>query len=107
MISNRISNVVSNVVSTRISKKRTLQLALSGVVATGLVGAATSAEAKPKWEGHEKCYGVAKKGMNDCGNAHHTCHGMAKKDNAGDEWIYLPKGTCEKIAGGTLKPKKS
>ena len=91
----------------RISKKRTLQLALSGVVATGLVGAATSAEAKPKWQGHEKCYGIAKKGMNDCGNAHHDCHGKAAKDRAGDEWLYLPKGTCEKVAGGSLKPKKS
>ena len=89
------------------SKKRTLQLALSGVVATGLIGAATSAEAKPKWQGHEKCYGVAKKGMNDCGNAHHDCGGQAAKDRAGDEWLYLPKGTCEKIAGGSSKPKKS
>jgi len=87
--------------------KQTLRLALSGVVAAGLVTiAADSQAAKPKWEGHEKCYGVAKKGMNDCGNAQHQCGGMSTQDDAADEWIYLPKGTCEKIAGGSTSPKQ-
>lgn len=86
--------------------KQTLRFALSGVVAAGLVAvAAESQAAKPKWEGHEKCYGVAKKGMNDCGTAQHKCGGLATKDDAPDEWIYLPKGTCEKIAGGSTTPK--
>lgn len=84
---------------------KTLQIALGSVVAAGLMGSAAEA-AKPKWEGHEKCYGVAKKGMNDCGTSHHDCGGMAKADNAPDEWIYLPKGTCEKLAGGNTSPKK-
>lgn len=86
--------------------KQTLRLALSGVVAAGLVTiAADSQAAKPKWEGHEKCYGVAKKGMNDCGTSQHNCGGMSTQDDAPDEWIYLPKGTCEKIAGGSTSPK--
>lgn len=83
--------------------KKTLQLALGGVVAAGLVGATSPAEAKPKWDGHEKCYGVAKKGQNDCGTSQHACGGKAEKDNDSTEWIYLPKGTCEKIAGGSLE----
>ena len=87
-------------------KNRALHLALGGVVAAGLMSAGASAHAKPEWKGHEKCYGVAAKGKNDCGNGHHACGGKAKADNAPDEWIYVPKGTCEKIAGGSKSPKK-
>ena len=32
--------------------------------------------------------------------------GMAKTDGDPEEWIYVPKGTCEKIAGGSTEPKK-
>jgi len=33
--------------------------------------------------------------------------GYAKVDNDKNEWIYVPEGTCEKIAGGVVKaPKK-
>jgi uncharacterized membrane protein len=78
---------------------KTLQIALGGVVAAGLVSSAAVAQAKPKWEGHEKCYGVAKTGMNDCGTSSHNCGGKAEADN-------LPQGTCEKIAGGSLETKK-
>ncbi len=88
-------------------EKRTLQLALGGLVAAGLVSAtSSSANVKPKWEGHEKCYGIAKKGMNDCGNSLHDCGSKATEDNLPGEWIYVPKGTCQKIANGNLEPKK-
>jgi uncharacterized membrane protein len=53
----------------------------------------------------EKCYGVAKKGMNDCGAYDHSCQGEAETNGDPNEWILLPKGTCEKIVGGSLKPK--
>jgi uncharacterized membrane protein len=86
--------------------KRALQIALGGVVAAGLVGAASAADAKSKWEGEEKCYGVAKKGMNDCGTSAHKCGGKAETDSDPAEWIYLPKGTCEKVAGASLKAKE-
>jgi uncharacterized membrane protein len=26
---------------------------------------------------------------------------------SGDAWIYVPTGTCQKINGGSLEPKKS
>jgi len=84
---------------------RAFQLALGSVLTVGLATAATQADAKPTWEGHEKCYGVAKKGMNDCHNADHRCGGRAEEDAAGTEWMYLPDGTCEKVAGGSLEPK--
>lgn len=51
----------------------------------------------------EKCYGIAKKGQNDCGTARHTCAGKAKKDNEPDEWKYVPQGTCQS-QGGSLRP---
>ena len=53
-----------------------------------------------------KCKGIAKKGMNDCGAFGHACAGKAAKDNDPNEWIYVPKGLCEKIAGGTVIKSK-
>ncbi|MBL4865333.1 MAG: DUF2282 domain-containing protein [Pseudomonadales bacterium] len=60
----------------------------------------TALAAKP---GFEKCQGVAKKGMNDCGTTSHSCAGQATTDNDPEEWIYVPEGTCKKIAGGKVK----
>ncbi len=53
--------------------------------------------------GFEKCAGIVKAGMNDCGTSLHSCGGMATVDNDPEEWIYVPKGTCEKISGASLK----
>ncbi len=57
--------------------------------------------------GMEKCTGIVKTGQNDCGTSKHACAGMAKSDGDAEEWVYLPKGTCEKIPGGKVKPSKS
>ncbi|NJN47971.1 MAG: DUF2282 domain-containing protein, partial [Candidatus Competibacteraceae bacterium] len=63
-------------------------------------GTAVAAE-----EGKEKCYGVVKAGKNDCGAPGHSCAGQATADSDPNEWVYLPTGTCDKIAGGsTEKP---
>lgn len=51
----------------------------------------------------EKCYGIAKAGLNDCQTATHSCAGTASKDGQADSWIYVPAGTCAKIVGGSLK----
>ncbi len=53
----------------------------------------------------EKCYGVAKAGKNDCAGQAHACQGQSKKDGDAKEWVKLPKGTCERIVGGTLTAK--
>jgi uncharacterized membrane protein len=52
----------------------------------------------------EKCYGVAKAGLNDCQTATHSCAGTATKDMDPASWIYVPSGTCAKIAGGNMQP---
>jgi len=80
--------------------KQTLFVAIA---AFGLALASGSAFAgKP---GFEKCTGIAKAGMNDCGTSKHACAGMAKTDNDAEEWVYVPEGTCAKIAGGKVKGK--
>jgi uncharacterized membrane protein len=50
----------------------------------------------------EKCAGVAAAGKNDCGTATSACAGTSKKDRESNTWILVPKGTCAKIAGGTV-----
>jgi uncharacterized membrane protein len=52
----------------------------------------------------EKCYGVAKAGLNDCQTASHSCAATSTKDKDHASWIYVPAGTCQKIAGGSTKP---
>jgi uncharacterized membrane protein len=53
----------------------------------------------------EKCYGVAKAGKNDCAGAAHSCAGQGKADSSAKEWVKLPKGTCDRIVGGSLSAK--
>jgi len=82
--------------------------AISGILALGVL-TSTSAYAVPEqptsWE---KCAGIAKAGKNDCGslNGSHACSGQASSDNDENEWVYVPKGTCEKITGGVVKAEK-
>ena len=81
-------------------KRLLMSVALASVTALGF--SAISHEAMAK-EGFEKCTGVVKAGMNDCGTSKHACAGQATVDGDPEEWVYVPEGTCEKIAGGTVK----
>lgn len=83
--------------------KSMMNAAIAGVIALGLGGAATQAYAE-KME-MEKCYGVVKAGKNDCKTGTNSCQGHTTKDNDPNAFIAVPKGTCEKIAGGSMKPK--
>lgn len=87
--------------------KKTLNTLLAAAVATTAFGAgATAANAMGLKDGQEKCYGVVKAGMNQCGSAdkEHACAGQAKEDGSGVEWIALPEGKCEKLVGGSTTP---
>ncbi len=60
----------------------------------------------------EKCAGIAKVGMNDCGalDGSHACAGQATLSNSAEEWVYVPEGQCAKITGGVvakIKPAKT
>ena len=77
---------------------------LAAAVSSLLVVSATAFAAD---EGNsEKCYGVAKAGKNDCAGAAHACAGQGNKDSSPKEFIKLPKGTCERVVGGSLTPGK-
>ena len=56
----------------------------------------------------EKCYGINAAGKNDCAASNsHSCAGEAKRASDPASWIYVPTGTCQKIQGGSLTPKKA
>lgn len=81
-----------------------ISAAVLALAATGLITSASSVAADKKLE-MEKCYGVAKAGRNDCATASSSCAGTSTEDRQKDAYIAIPKGTCSKIAGGTLSPK--
>lgn len=72
------------------------------------VAAMPTEEAQADKKEKEKCYGVATAGKNDCANASgtHSCAGYATEDNHPEEWIYVPSGLCDRLAGGSKEPKK-
>lgn len=86
-----------------IDTKAIVKGAISSALAVGMLTSATNSLAAK--EGFEKCAGIVKAGMNDCGNSRHGCSGQAGKDGLPDEWLYVPNGTCKKIAGATLFKK--
>ena len=90
--------------------------ALASLLALGLVSqaAAQMGPAKDPGTGHEKCFGVAKAGQNDCANLSgtHSCAGQSKADSAVEDWKYVAKGTCKDMKGlsaaeAKAKAKKS
>lgn len=87
------------------TKKMTINSMLAGAVALSALGMASTPAHAIK-DGMEKCYGVVKAGKNGCGSADgaHGCAGQATVDGSGVEWIALPKGTCEKLVGGSVEP---
>ena len=60
----------------------------------------------------EKCYGVSLAGKNDCAaGPGTTCAGTSKVDYQGNEFKYVPAGTCTSIKTpkgmGSLTPMKA
>ena len=86
------------------SNKSIANSAIATVLAVGLAATAQNALAAKK--DMEKCYGIVKAGQNDCQTSNSSCAGTAEVDNKPTAFIVLPKGSCEKIVGGSLKPKK-
>jgi uncharacterized membrane protein len=88
--------------TTRVLVASAMAVALSMPFQAGAQG---QPAAKPKFEA-EKCYGVAKAGKNDCQTANSSCAGTSRRDGQGDAWLYVPAGSCERIVGGSLQPKR-
>ena len=91
------------------AKQTLINSTIAGIIALGVTTTAQAVPDQPQnWE---KCAGIAKAGKNDCGSLDekHSCAGMAKETNSKNEWVYVPEGTCTKIAGGVvaaIKPAK-
>jgi len=88
--------------------KKVATTAISSILALGVLTATTANAVPNQPTAWEKCAGIAKAGKNDCGslNGSHNCAGQATSDNDESEWVYLPKGSCEKITGGVVKAEK-
>lgn len=82
-------------------KLNSMVVASAVVAAIALSNAASAQETKT-----EKCYGIVKAGKNDCQTATSSCAGTSKKDSQKDAFIAVPAGTCGKIVGASLEPKK-
>lgn len=83
-------------------------LASSLLGALALAAVATQASAGPVAQpaGSEKCYGVAKASKNDCAAGAHSCAGTATRDQDKASFVYLPKGACAKLVGGSTTAGK-
>ena len=75
---------------------------LASIIALGALGMQSEAFAAEKKD-VEKCYGVAKMGKNDCKTLSNACAGHSLSDGQKDAFIALPKGTCERLVGGSLE----
>jgi uncharacterized membrane protein len=85
--------------------KTVVNSAIAGLLSLGLVAGASAHAADDAKGEKEKCAGVVKAGKNDCGTSKNSCAGTVKTDNDKEAWIFLPKGTCEKIVGATVVKK--
>jgi uncharacterized membrane protein len=74
-----------------------MAMVVSSTFADGAAAAAPS----------EKCFGIVKAGLNDCQTATATCAGSSTSDGQADAFVFIPKGLCEKIVGGSLMPKNA
>jgi uncharacterized membrane protein len=77
--------------------------AISSLLALGAAAFAAPTYAADKPD-QEKCYGVAKAGKNDCAGPAHACQGQSKETASKKDFIAVPKGTCERLVGGSLQP---
>lgn len=77
-----------------------LSIAFTTAFAAAVVSAPAAAAEPAKAQ--EKCFGVALKGKNDCASGPGTtCAGSSTRDHQSNAWVFVPKGTCEKVASKT------
>lgn len=76
-----------------------LALRAAITAALAIAGTMSVSNAVAADDGKEQCAGVIKAGKNDCATKTNACHGHVMQDASPDAWIYVPKGTCERIVG--------
>lgn len=83
--------------------RRATRAVMVAALSLGVVGIATQSLAKSNCP-VEKCYGIVKKTKNDCGTPKHACAAQSKVSGSKNEWMFVMKGNCDRIVGGSLKP---
>ena len=79
-----------------------VRAAIGGLLAIGAGSLASTAYAADDHSGDEQCAGVIKAGKNDCATSMNECHGHSEIYASPMVWIYVPKGTCDRIVGAHL-----
>ncbi|MGH6962127.1 MAG: BufA1 family periplasmic bufferin-type metallophore [Dongiaceae bacterium] len=79
----------------------------NGIIVASALAAALSMPAANVAQAQEteQCFGVTKAGRNDCKAGAHDCAGKSTVDSDPQSFVLVPVGTCEKIAGGSMKPQ--
>jgi uncharacterized membrane protein len=72
---------------------------VAGMAALNVLTALPAFSAEPEME---QCAGVIRGGKNDCATSRNACHGHVAEDANPEAWIYVPKGTCDRIAGARV-----
>ena len=85
----------------------TVKTTFVGAAVAAAIAASVSGQAFAKVQPAdlEKCYGIVKSGKNDCAaTGSNACAGQDMKDGDPNAWIFVLKGTCQKIVNGSVKP---
>ena len=80
--------------------------AMTAFIALAAAHAASGATTNTTNQETEKCYGIVKAGFNDCATAIASCAGSSTKDKQKDAFVFVPKGLCSKLVGGSLETGK-
>ena len=81
-------------------RQLSIRAAMASVIALGAVAVASPVFAADK--NMEQCAGIVKAGKNDCATSTNACHSHVESDSNPEAWIYVPKGTCERIVGARV-----
>ncbi len=86
-------------------KSNLMNKAAGGLLVLSVMSLSAMAQMDPNME---KCFGIAKAGKNNCSSnkSAHSCAGQAVKDGDGKDFVVVPKGTCDRIVGGSTQPKE-
>lgn len=89
-------------------KPSTKTILCATLLSTMIYGSANAENDSVQKNAVEKCYGVAKAGKNDCAakDGSNSCAGRSTKDSDPSQWVYVPKGLCDKLVGGTKEQPK-
>ena len=87
------------------NKRALIASSLAAAVAAPSLASAQTPVPEPPFKA-EKCYGIAKAGQNDCASTgNNECGRSSKVAMELRAWIYVPEGYCNRIQGGSTKPK--